>query len=134
MDRGTLLLALLTYGAVTFFLVAVIWRIRHWVRMPRSFPLTLFPAAPNRGRVSGRVFRELLTMRSLWSGSKEGWAAAWSFHVLLALALLGHATGIATLGLQHALQGTETQETVSKGWYFRATPVRSSPIAMASRV
>jgi len=61
MDRGTLLLALLIYGAVTFFLVTMIGRIWYWARMPRPLPLTLFPAASNGRRAGGRILGELLS-------------------------------------------------------------------------
>lgn len=113
MDRGTILLALLTYVAVAFFVLTMTRQFWHQARMPRSYPLTLFPAPQNRGRAASRLFLEVLTLRSLWSGSKEGWAAAWFFHASLAFTLIGHIAGIIALGLQFCLVGLSAVQSMA---------------------
>jgi len=78
---------ILPYLAFTVFLVGVIFRLAVWYRTPQPGKMTLFPA---KGSTAGGVLAETLFFPSLFKGDKLLWLFAWSFHVALALAFIGH--------------------------------------------
>jgi nitrate reductase gamma subunit len=80
----------LPYVAVLVFLVAMIWRVRSWMKLPAP-AMTLFPAPPPEGRANAiNTAKEAVFFRSLYRGDRPLWAVAWGFHVVLALIFVGH--------------------------------------------
>ncbi|MGI6284764.1 respiratory nitrate reductase subunit gamma [Neomoorella humiferrea] len=120
MNYGALLMALLTYIVVAVSLAGTAWHLWNWARVPLPFRLTIFPAAKNQRRAIAAVVWETLTFRSLWHGNKEAWASAWFFHAFLAFCLIGHAVGVATLGLQFCLLGFSAARSMALSRLFGA--------------
>ena len=80
---------ILPYVAVTVFVVAMIYRVYVWRKLP-SPPMTLFPA-PASGRANTiNTLKEAAFFRSLFGGDRVLWGFAWTFHVVLALVFVGH--------------------------------------------
>ena len=80
---------ILPYVAVTVFVVAMIYRVYVWRKLP-SPPMTLFPA-PATGRANTiNTLKEAAFFRSLFGGDRVLWGFAWTFHVVLALVFVGH--------------------------------------------
>ncbi len=80
----------LPYVSVTVFVVAMVYRIMSWRKLP-SPAMTLFPAPPPEGRSTAvNTVKEALLFRSLYRGDRTLWFPAWGFHVVLALIFLGH--------------------------------------------
>jgi nitrate reductase gamma subunit len=89
----------LPYVAVVVFLVGVVHRLLGWRRVPQPGHMTLYPTG---GASAKALVKEALFFPSLFRGDRALWLFAWSFHVALALAFLGHlriATGIIDYGL-----------------------------------
>ncbi|MBT8396475.1 MAG: hypothetical protein HKO65_01500 [Gemmatimonadetes bacterium] len=81
----------LPYVAVLVFLVAMVWRVRSWMKLPAP-AMTLFPAPEPDGKATAiNTAKEAVFFRSLFKGDKPLWAFAWGFHVVLALIFIGHA-------------------------------------------
>jgi nitrate reductase gamma subunit len=75
------------YLAVTTFLGGAAYRLISWSKLPQPGKMTLYPT---RGWGLGAATREALFFPSLYRSDKWLWLLAWSFHVALALALVGH--------------------------------------------
>jgi len=102
MDRAAfqfMVAAVLPYPAVVVFVAASLYRLVLWKRLPQPVTMTLFPTG---GSGIGPLAREAFFLPSLYRGDRFLWTLAWSFHVTLALALIGHAR-IATGLLDRAL-------------------------------
>jgi nitrate reductase gamma subunit len=121
----------LPYLAATSFIIGVAYRLRIWRRVAQPALMTLYPIAmvppgfawrnrnagrhgtPPRVSISkdssgvGPLVKEALFFPSLFRGDKTLWLLAWSFHLALALAFVGHLrvltgwmdSGLSTLGL-----------------------------------
>ena len=88
---------ILPYVAITVFVVAMVYRIMSWRKLP-SPSMTLFPAPPPEGRSTAvNTVKEALLFRSLYRGDRALWIPAWSFHVVLALIFLGHVRVVANV-------------------------------------
>jgi nitrate reductase gamma subunit len=70
-------------------LVGVGIRVRTWYRAPIG-KITLYPAAKGSSHLWTGVAKEVILFRSLWGGDPGLWAAAWVFHLSLALIFVGH--------------------------------------------
>jgi len=80
----------LPYVSVSVFVIAMVYRIMSWRKLP-SPAMTLFPAPPPEGRSTAvNTVKEALLFRSLFRGDRALWFPAWGFHVVLALIFLGH--------------------------------------------
>jgi len=80
----------LPYVAILVFVVAMVRRIRSWMKLPAP-AMTLFPAPSPEGRATAiNTAKEAVFFRSLFKGDKPLWAFAWGFHVVLALIFVGH--------------------------------------------
>ena len=89
----------LPYLAAAFFTVGVAYRLLVWRRVPQPALMTLYPT---QGAGWKSLVKEALFFPSLFRGDKSLWLFAWSFHVALALAFIGHlrvATGAIDRGL-----------------------------------
>lgn len=89
----------LPYIAVVVFLVGVAWRLLIWRHVPQPTLMTIYPT---KGAGVGSLVKEALFFPSLYKGDKTMWLLAWSFHVTLALAFVGHlrvVTGLLDRGL-----------------------------------
>jgi len=87
---GILVGGVLPYVSITVFVVAMVYRIMSWKRLP-SPSMTLFPAPLPDGRSTAvNTAKEALLFRSLYRGDRALWFPAWGFHVVLALIFLGH--------------------------------------------
>jgi nitrate reductase gamma subunit len=73
--------------AVLAFLLAMLYRIWAWKKLPQPF-MTLFPAP--KGGLWKEVLKETLLFPSLFEGDKALWLLAWVFHVMLAFIFVGH--------------------------------------------
>jgi nitrate reductase gamma subunit len=80
---------ILPYVAVVVFLVAMIYRVNAWRKLP-SPPMTLFPAPATGGANRANTAKEAAFFTSLFRGDRLLWAFAWGFHVVLALIFVGH--------------------------------------------
>lgn len=80
---------ILPYMAVGVFVVAMIYRIHVWRKLPAP-SMTLFPA-PETGRDTAlNTAKEAVLFSSLFKGDRPLWLFAWGFHLVLALIFLGH--------------------------------------------
>ncbi|MCJ7628146.1 MAG: respiratory nitrate reductase subunit gamma [Longimicrobiales bacterium] len=80
----------LPYVAVPVFLIAMVYRIRSWMKLPAP-SMTLFPAPAPDGKANAiNAAKEAVFFRSLFKGDRSLWALAWGFHVVLALIFVGH--------------------------------------------
>lgn len=79
--------AVLPYIVVPFFLIAMVYRFRIWLKTPQPGKLTLFPATDSTFK---GVLSETLFFPSLFRGDRVLWSFAWLFHATLALVFLGH--------------------------------------------
>jgi nitrate reductase gamma subunit len=89
----------LPYLAAVVFVVGVVYRLLTWRRVPQPALMTLYPT---QGAGWGALVKEALFFPSLFRGDKTLWIFAWSFHVALALAFIGHlrvATAVIDRGL-----------------------------------
>lgn len=112
---GTQLLVggILPYIAVVVFLAGVVYRLLSWKRVPQPGLMTLYPT---KGSGWAALAKEALFFPSLLRGDRALWAFAWSFHVALALALIGHlrvATWVIDRGLATIGIGTGGMATLS---------------------
>ena len=90
---------ILPYLAAAVFAVGVAHRLLTWRRVPQPALMTLYPTQGSGWRA---LVKEALFFPSLFRGDKTLWLFAWSFHVALALAFIGHlrvATGAIDRGL-----------------------------------
>lgn len=87
----------LPYLAAAAFVIGVAYRIVRWLRVPVPFQLTQFPAPDGGLYRAAEVSREVLLFQSLWRNDRSLWLWAWLFHVALAMIVVGHIAGIATL-------------------------------------
>jgi len=90
---------ILPYLASALFLVGVVYRLWVWRRVPQPALMTLYPT---QGTGWKALVKEALFFPSLFRGDKTLWLFAWSFHVALALAFIGHlrvATAVIDRGL-----------------------------------
>ena len=106
----------LPYMTSTVFVLATLWRLAGWLRVPVPSPLTLGPSGRRRGL--GRVMaigREALFFDSLRRGAGMLWWWAWLLHFSLVLLIVGHMAGIYSLARQFTLVGlsAEASSTVS---------------------
>lgn len=85
-----IVLGLLPYITVVVFLVAMIWRIRTWVKAPQPGAVTLTPAPKPGSSMFVNVLKESLLFPSLFKGDKVLWSFAWIFHATLAMIFIGH--------------------------------------------
>jgi nitrate reductase gamma subunit len=97
--------SVLPYLAIAVFLGGTILRIADWLGKPVPFQLTLFPAP--QGRIAGvvAVMREFVFCGTLFRENRLLWVWVWSFHLSLAMILVGHALGICFLRGQFTLVG-----------------------------
>jgi nitrate reductase gamma subunit len=79
--------AVLPYAATATFLVGVAYRFASWSKAPQPGKLTLYPTT---GWNTKSAVKEALFFPNLYKGDRLLWSFAWSFHVSLAFALLGH--------------------------------------------
>lgn len=100
------MLSALLYFAVAVFLLGMGWRMFGWLRVPAPLKIVLTPAPKTSSGVAGRLAGEIFAFKSLFKADRSFWAAAWLFHISLALLLIGHLGGLvlpkvaeATLGL-----------------------------------
>lgn len=91
--------------SVIVFIFGIIWKIARWTALGQVLPVTMFPAPKNRVQALVRVIWESLSFRPMWSAGREAWLAAWGFHLVLALLLLGHLVGISQEGRQFMAWG-----------------------------
>lgn len=77
----------LPYVAATVFVLGVVYRMWSWRRLAQPGPMTLYPT---KGSSCKELVKEALFFPSLFRGDKTLWSFAWSFHVALALAFIGH--------------------------------------------
>jgi len=92
------------YLAATVFLIGVVSRLRAWRRVPQPGLMTVYPT---KGSGMAELAKEALFFPSLFRGDRTLWLLSWSFHVALALALIGHLRvvtalldrGLATVGV-----------------------------------
>ena len=78
---------ILPYLAATVFLTGVVSRLRAWRRVPHPGLMTVYPT---KGSGIAELAKEALFFPSLFRGDRTLWLLSWSFHVTLALALIGH--------------------------------------------
>ena len=80
----------LRYVAVLVFVIAMVYRIRVWMKLPAP-AMTLFPAPSPDGKANAiNTAKETLFFKSLFKGDRSLWVFAWGFHVVLALIFVGH--------------------------------------------
>jgi len=80
----------LPYAAILVFVIAMVFRVRSWMKLPAP-SMTLFPAPPPEGRATAiNTAKEAVLFRSLFKGDRPLWVFAWGFHVVLALIFVGH--------------------------------------------
>jgi nitrate reductase gamma subunit len=80
----------LPYVAALVFIIAMVWRVRSWMKLPAP-AMTLFPAPPPEGKANAiNTAKEAVFFRSLYRGDRPLWVFAWGFHVVLALIFVGH--------------------------------------------
>lgn len=79
--------AILPYVTAAVFVGGVAYRLGVWRATPQPGKLTLFPTT---GWGFAAALKEALLFPRLFRGDRFLWLAAWSFHVALALAFLGH--------------------------------------------
>ena len=104
---------ILPYAAVVVFLAGVVYRLLSWKRVPQPGLMTLYPT---KGSGWGALVKEAVFFPSLFRGDRTLWIFAWSFHVALALAFIGHmrvATGVIDRGLAVVGIGTGGMATLS---------------------
>lgn len=77
----------LPYIAIVVFLIGVVIRLVGWKRVPQPGLITLYPT---KGAGFKELAKEALFFPSLFRGDKTMWLLAWSFHVTLATAFVGH--------------------------------------------
>jgi nitrate reductase gamma subunit len=80
---------ILPYVAVAAFLAGMVCRVYSWKKLP-SPPITLFPAPPTGAANLRNTLQEALLFKSLFRADPGLWLVAWTFHLVLALILLGH--------------------------------------------
>jgi nitrate reductase gamma subunit len=105
--------AILPYVAVVAFLGGVVHRFSAWSGTPQPGRMTLFPTA-GWGLVA--ALKEALLFPSLFRDDRSLWLVAWSFHVALALAFLGHfraVTGLIDVALAGVGIGSAGIDTIS---------------------
>lgn len=85
-----LILGLLPYVTIAVFVVAMIYRIRVWIKTPQPGAMTLSPAPDGAAATFWGVIKESLFFPSLFKGDKFLWVFAWIFHATLALIFIGH--------------------------------------------
>ncbi len=85
-----LILGLLPYVTVAVFVVAMIYRIRVWIKTPQPAAMTLSPAPDGAAATFWGVLKESFFFPSLFKGDKFLWVFAWLFHATLALIFIGH--------------------------------------------
>jgi nitrate reductase gamma subunit len=98
-NTAFLVAGVLPYVAVVVFLVGVVYRLLTWQRVPQPALMTLYP---NQGHGLLPLAKEALFFPSLFRGDRTLWLLAWSFHVALAMAFVGHfraITGLVDRGL-----------------------------------
>lgn len=81
--------ALLPYITGVVFLVGAVYRVNKWNKAGAG-RIPLFPTAATPAEKWKQILKETLIFRTLFDGDKPLWAGAWTFHVALALILLGH--------------------------------------------
>ena len=80
----------LPYAAVLVFVIAMVFRVRSWMKLPAP-AMTLFPAPSPGGKANAlNTAKEAVFFRSLFKGDRYLWVFAWGFHVVLALIFVGH--------------------------------------------
>jgi nitrate reductase gamma subunit len=80
----------LPYVAVLTFVIAMVWRVRVWMKLPAP-SMTLFPAPSPEGKANAiNTAKEAVFFRSLYRGDRPLWVVAWGFHLVLALIFVGH--------------------------------------------
>ncbi len=92
--------AALPYIAIVSFAGGVAYRFASWSKTPQPGKLTLYPTT---GWDMSGALKEALFFPNLYKGDRFLWLLAWSFHVALAFAFLGHfrvATGLIDGALQ----------------------------------
>jgi nitrate reductase gamma subunit len=114
MSRSAFLVGgILPYLAVALFTLGVVYRLLVWRRVPQPALMTLYPTQGSGWR---SLVREALFFPSLFRGDRTLWIFAWSFHVALALAFVGHlriATGAIDRGLALLGIGAGGMATIS---------------------
>jgi nitrate reductase gamma subunit len=103
----------LPYVALTVFACGVTYRLTVWKRTPQPGKMTLYPS---EGPVLLSVVKEALLFPSLLKGDKPFWLLAWSFHVALAVAFVGHfrvVTGVIDTALVSMGLGVSTLGALS---------------------
>ena len=81
---------MLPYVAILVFVIAMVFRVRSWMRLPAP-SMTLFPAPLPGGKATAvNTAKEAVFFRSLFKGDRPLWVFAWGFHVVLALIFVGH--------------------------------------------
>ena len=77
----------LPYVAIAAFVGGVAYRFSTWARTPQPGKLTLYPT---QGWDLSSAVKEAMFFPNLYKGDKFLWLLAWTFHVALAFAFLGH--------------------------------------------
>jgi nitrate reductase gamma subunit len=90
----------LPYVALIGLLCGVAYRLAVWSKTPQPGKLTLYPT---QGWSAAAIVKETLFFPTLYQGDRTLWLMAWSFHVALALAFVGHFRVVS--GLIDALLG-----------------------------
>lgn len=85
---------ILPYLAIAVFLGGTLYRLLTWRRLPQPGVMTLYPT---QGSGIIPLAKEALLFPSLYRGDRPLWVMAWAFHVMLALAFIGHFRAITSL-------------------------------------
>ncbi|MHB8900593.1 MAG: respiratory nitrate reductase subunit gamma [Thermoguttaceae bacterium] len=95
----------LPYASVAVFVAGMAWRNWDWLSRPVLMPLALREGPSGPGSRAAATAWELAFFPSLFRGDRRLWLAAWAMHAALALILVGHVFGIATLATQFTWLG-----------------------------
>jgi nitrate reductase gamma subunit len=80
---------IIPYVAIAVFIVAMIYRIYVWKRLP-SPTMTLFPSPESYGNRSIEVLKETFLFKRLFWGDMDLWFLAMLFHLTLAINFIDH--------------------------------------------
>lgn len=111
----------LPYFAAAVFIIGVAYRIGRWLCVPVPFQLTQFPLPAGVLGRTVEICREVLLFQSLRRNDRVLWLWAWLFHAALALIIIGHIVGIATLMQQFTIFGATAAQSEALSAIFGGT-------------
>lgn len=109
---------ILAYLGIIVLIGGLIYQILKWWMADMPFHLSKFPAPASNAKALGHVLLDSFFFRSMWKRSMEVWASGWTFHVFLALLIIGHIVGISTAGLQFVPYGVSPEESMRLSGQF----------------